>query len=314
MSPIVVDPAVADALQRRAPVVALETSIVAQGLPWPHNRQAALGCEAAIHEAGATPATIAVLDGAIRIGLTIAEIENLARASGVAKLSSRDLGWAIARGVAGATTVAGTVRAASLAGIRFMATGGIGGVHRGHPEDVSADLFELTRSAVAVFCAGPKMILDLLRTVEYLETLSVPLLGYGTDQLPGFYVRATGCRVDARVDDPEQAAAAIAASWDTGGRGIVVGVPPAADLPGAERLVDAALADTTRVEGRDVTPHLLARVAELSGGASLDFNVDLVIRNARIAARCAVAFAGRLGLASQTNLGTPRPEPGPLSS
>jgi pseudouridylate synthase len=287
----VVAPGVAQALARGAPVVALETSIVAQGLPYPHNLQAALGCEEAIREAGATPATIAVLDGAVRIGLTRGEIEGLARSTAAVKVSSRDLGWAIAQCKTGATTVAATIRIASLAGLRFMATGGIGGVHRGHPEDVSADLFELTRSRVAVFCAGPKMILDLPRTVEYLETLSVIVLGYQTDELPGFYVRHTGCRVDARVDSQPEVATVLQGAWDTGTMGVVVGVPPPGDLEGAEDLVAAALAEIGDVHGRDVTPHLLAKVAELSGGSSLDFNVALVIQNARIAAECAAAWA-----------------------
>ena len=287
---LVVAPEVAAALRERRPVVALETSIVAQGLPYPHNLRAALGCERAIRDGGAVPATVAVLNGVPRVGLTDEEIETLARSQDAAKVSSRDLGWVIAGRRTGATTVAGTIRLAALAGIRFMATGGIGGVHRGQPEDISADLFELSRSAVAVFCAGPKMILDIPLTVERLESLSVPVFGYGTDRLPGFYVRETGCRVDARFDTVEDIAQAAVASWESGAAGIVVGVPPASDLPGAEAAVGQAMASLGAVHGKDVTPFLLARVAEATGGASLDFNVDLVIRNAQVAAACARAW------------------------
>jgi pseudouridine-5'-phosphate glycosidase len=291
---LVVAPEVRQALAgaRQRPVVALETSIVAQGLPRPHNLRAALGCEEAIRAAGAVPATIAALDGALRVGLTRAEIEALAAGEHAAKVSAKDLGWAIAQRRTGATTVAATARVAALAGIRFMATGGIGGVHRGHPEDVSADLNELARSPVAVFCAGAKMILDLALTLERLETLGVPVLGYGCDELPGFYVRRTGLPVDARVDGPAEAAAALRASWETGTRGVIVAVPPPGDLPGAAEAVEQAVAQQGTVAGKDVTPFLLARVAELSGGRSLDFNVELVVNNARAAAATAVAWDG----------------------
>ncbi len=282
---------VADALARDQPVVALETSIVAQGLPSPHNLRAALGCEQAIRDAGAVPATIAVLDGAIRVGLGEAELVDLSLAPKAVKVSSRDLGWAIAQGRIGATTVAATIRVAALVGIRFMATGGIGGVHRGHPDDVSADLFELSRSRVAVFCAGPKMILDIPLTLEKLETFGVPVLGYGADDLPGFYVRQTGCRVDARADTPADLVAILRPTWATGSEGVVVGVPPLADLPEAEAAIQAALAKLGSIHGKDVTPFLLSQVAALSGGTSLDFNVNLVIRNAGVAAQCAAAWS-----------------------
>ena len=174
----------AAALERGRPVVALETSIVGQGLPAPHNLRAARGCETAIRDEGATPATVAVLDGRLRVGLSDADLERIA--SGSVKVSSRDLGPLVIRRAAGATTVAATMRVAAMAGVRFLATGGIGGVHRGHPEDQSADLEELARSPVAVFCAGAKIILDLRLTLERLESLSVPVLGYGTDEFPAF--------------------------------------------------------------------------------------------------------------------------------
>jgi pseudouridylate synthase len=288
----VVAPEVAEALAAGGPVVALETSIVAQGLPPPRNLEAALGCEAAIRAAGAVPATTAVLDGRLRVGLARPEIERLAR-SEVPKVSARDLGPTIARGGAGATTVAGTVRAAALAGIRFMATGGIGGVHLGEPNDVSADLAEIARRQVAVFCAGPKLVLDVPLTLERLESLSVPVVGFGTDEVPAFLVRRGGRRVDARVDDPAELVALLGATWRTLGGGVVVAVPPPAELADARRLVDRAAAELRDVHGPELTPRLLARLAELSGGASVRVNVELVINNARTAAECAVRWATR---------------------
>ena len=269
-------------------MVALETSIVGQGLPAPHNLRAALGCEAAIREEGAVPATVAVLDGRLRVGITNDELERIA--AGAMKVSSRDIGPAIAHRDAGATTVAGSVRAARLAGIRFFATGGIGGVHRGRPEDESADLAEIAHSAVAVFSAGAKIILDLRLTLERLETLGVPVVGYGTSEFPAFYTRRSGCTVSARVDTPDEAAAVLRATWDVGGGGVVVAVPPPAELDGAEAMAAQAASELHDVAGGGVTPRLLARMAELSGGRSLDLNVDLVINNARVAARVARAY------------------------
>ena len=285
--PLQVSREVADAVSAGRPVVALETSIVGQGLPAPHNLRAALESEAAIRHEGGTPATVAVLDGKVRIGLSAADLERVA--AGAVKVSSRDLGPAIVRGDVGATTVAATMRAAAMAGIRFFATGGIGGVHRGHPEDQSADLVELGRTSVAVFCAGAKIILDLPLTLERLESLSVPVLGYGTDEFPAFYSARSGCRVSARVDGPADAARMLRAAWDTGTRGIVVAVPPPAELEGAEEMAQRAARELAGVEGPEVTPKLLARMAELSGGRSLDLNVELVVNNARVAAQVAAA-------------------------
>ena len=281
---------VAEALAEGRPVVALETSIVGQGLPAPHNLRAARNCEAAIREEGAVPASVAVLDGMIRVGLTDADLERIA--AGAIKVSSRDLGPALMSRAVGATTVAATVRIAGMAGIRFFATGGIGGVHRGHPEDQSADLVELSRTAVAVFCAGAKIILDLALTLERLESLSVPVLGYGCDELPAFYVRRSGCRVSARVDGPDETAAVLRAAWATGTRGVVVAIPPPGELERAEEMVLRAVGELADVDGPELTPRLLARVAELSGGRSLDLNVDLVVNNARVAARVAAALNG----------------------
>ena len=285
---LLVSDEVTDARARGIPVVALETSIVGQGLPHPYNLRAARECEAAIREEGAVPATVAVLDGRLRIGVNDADLQRIA--AGAVKVSSRDLGWALARGEVGATTVAATMRGAAMAGIRFFATGGIGGVHRGHPEDESADLVELSRTPVAVFCAGAKIILDLALTLERLESLSVPVLGYGTDDLPAFYTRHSGRPVSARVDGPDEAAHVLRAAWDTGTRGVVVAVPPPTELEGAEEMVRRAVEELTGLSGPEVTPRLLARVAELSGGRSLDVNVDLVVNNARVAARVASAF------------------------
>ncbi len=281
---------VADALAHTRPVVALETSIVGQGLPHPHNLRAARESEAAIREEGAVPATVAVLGGVLRVGLTDAELERIA--TGAIKVSSRDLGWAIALRQVGATTVAATMRAATMAGVRFFATGGIGGVHRGHPEDESADLMELSRTPTAVFCAGAKIILDLPLTLERLESFGVPVLGYGTDEFPAFYSAHSGCRVSARVDKPIDVARVLQASWATGTRGVVIAIPPPAELEGAEELVQRAVRELADVSGPDLTPRLLARVAELSNGKSLDLNVDLVVNNARVAARVAAAFSG----------------------
>ncbi len=270
-------------------MVALETSIVGQGLPAPHSLRAAFESEAAIRKEGGVPASVAVLDGKLRVGLSAGDLERIA--AGAVKVSSRDLGPALVRGEVGATTVAATMRAAAMAGIRFFATGGIGGVHRGHPEDQSADLVELGRTSVAVFCAGAKIILDLPLTLERLESLSVPVLGYGSDELPAFYSRHSGCRVSARVDGPQEAARVLRAAWATGTRGIVVAVPPPAELDGAEEMAQRAVRELTGVMGSDVTPRLLARMAELSGGRSLDVNVELVVNNARVGAQVAAAFA-----------------------
>jgi len=223
------------------------------------------------------------------VGLTDAELERIA--AGAMKVSSRDLGPALARRAVGGTTVAATMRASAMAGIRFFATGGIGGVHRGHPEDQSADLLELAHSPVAVFCAGAKIILDLALTLERLESLSVPVLGYGCDELPAFYTSRSGSLVGARVDGPEETAAVLRAAWATGSKGVVIAIPPPRELEGAEEIVQRAVNELSGVAGPEVTPRLLARVAELSGGRSLDLNVELVVNNAKVAAQVASAFA-----------------------
>ncbi|MGA8923485.1 MAG: pseudouridine-5'-phosphate glycosidase, partial [Candidatus Dormiibacterota bacterium] len=251
--------------------------------------RAARESEAAIRKEGAVPATVAVLDGRLRVGLDDGDLTRIA--SGAIKVSSRDLGPALAKGAAGATTVAATMRIASMAGIRFFATGGIGGAHRGHPEDQSADLEELGRTPVAVFCAGAKIILDLSTTLEKLDSLAVPVLGYGCDEFPAFYTRHSSGRVT-RVDGVEETARVLRAAWETGARGIVVAIPPPSELAGAQEMAERAVREVAGVSGADVTPKLLARIAELSGGRSVEVNVELVVNNARIAAQVARAFAG----------------------
>ena len=275
-------------------MIALETSIAGQGLPPPHNMRAARGCEAAIRDEGAVPATIAILDGRVRVGLGAEDLERIAARS--VKTSQRDIGPMLVRGDAGATTVAAAVHTAAIAGIRFFATGGIGGVHRGHPEDVSADLEAIAHAPVVVFCAGAKIILDLRLTLERLETLSVPVVGYGTDEFPAFYSRHSGCPVSARVDGPDDAARMLHAIWwDGKPRGAVVAVPPPRELAEANDLARQAAADLGEVSGAAVTPHLLSRIAELSGGRSLDLNVELVVNNARVAAQVANAYRAQEG-------------------
>ena len=293
-------PAVADALRRGAPVVALESTIVTHGMPWPQNLETALRVEAAVRESGAVPATVAVVDGRLKAGLAESQIEALARAgTKVAKVSRRDLPFLLAAGGMGSTTVAATMIVAAQAGIRVFATGGIGGVHRGAASsfDVSADLYELARTPVAVVCAGAKAILDLKLTLEVLESQGVPVIGYGTDELPAFYSRRSGLKLAHRLDTPEAVAAVLRAQWAAGlGGGAVIAQPIAAEheIP-HERIagyIEQALAEAAAqgIEGPAATPFLLARVAELTGGDSLRANIALVLANARLAARIAQAL------------------------
>jgi pseudouridine-5'-phosphate glycosidase len=293
-------PEVADALRTGRPVVALESTLITHGLPWPHNAQTALAMEAAVREAGAVPATIAILGGKITVGLTRAELENLAQrpAGSVRKCSRRDLPIAVARGEDAATTVAGTMIVAHEAGIAVFGTGGIGGVHRGAPFDVSADLLELGRTPVAVVCAGAKSILDLPLTLEVLETHGVPIVGLGTDTLPAFYSRNSGLPIDVRVETPREAAAIVAAARRLGAQhGVLIAVPvPAADEFPAEQAEAAikqatAEAEAQGIHGKRVTPFLLRRVSELTGGGTRRANMSLLINDARVAAQIAVELA-----------------------
>jgi pseudouridine-5'-phosphate glycosidase len=295
---------VAGALHAGRAVVALESTLITHGLPYPENRDTAFAMEAAVRAAGAVPATIAILDGRITVGLSPAEIERLAtRPTGtVRKCSRRDFPIAVARHEDAATTVAGTMMVAHAAGIRVFATGGIGGVHRGAPFDVSADLLELGRTPVAVVCAGAKAILDLPLTVEVLETQGVPIVGLGTDTLPAFYSRRSGLPVDVTVATPAEAAAIVAAAVRlNAAHGVLIAVPvPAKDELPAERVegaIQQATSEATAqgVLGKRVTPFLLKRVAELTGGASRGANTALLINNARVAGEIAVALAGMAG-------------------
>lgn len=295
-----VAPEVADALAGGRAVVALESTVIAHGLPRPANVEVALAMEGAVRAEGAVPATVAVIDGRIVIGLDAGEIERLGNSDGVLKASRRDLAPALARGVVAATTVAGTLACAVLAGVRFFATGGIGGAHRGaaHNFDVSADLQELRRAPVVTVCAGAKSILDLPLTLEYLETQGVPVIGYGTDTLPAFYVRDSGLPLAHRADTAEDVAAMARALWSSGlGGGMLLTCP----IP-AEHALDAAMveqaiaravaaAEAEGIHGAATTPFLLARVAEETGGESVAANRALLLNNVAVAARCACAYA-----------------------
>jgi pseudouridylate synthase len=298
---IQIRPEVADALQAQHPVVALESTLITHGLPYPDNLATARAIEAAIRDANAVPATIAILRGQIVVGLDDAQLEYLATAKEVRKCSRRDLGIAMARKLDGATTVAGTMIVAALAGIGVFATGGIGGVHRGHPFDISADLEELSRTPVTVVCAGAKSLLDLPLTLEQLETRGVPIIGYGTDELPAFYSSTSDLPVDVRADTPEEVAAIVRARRAlglSGGELVAVPVPAADELPRAE--AEAAIAEATKladesgVTGAAITPLVLAKIAELTGGRSKRANVALLLNNARVAAHIAHALAAPL--------------------
>ncbi len=293
-------PEVQEALAARRPVVALESTIITHGMPAPRNLETARAVAAAVRAGGAVPATIAILDGRIRIGLEPDELERLAGEQEVAKVSRADLPAVLAASGAGSTTVAATMICADLAGIRVFATGGIGGVHRGAELsfDVSADLQELARTPLAVVCAGAKAILDLPKTLEVLETLGVPVIGYGCDELPAFYSRASGLAVPLRRDSAAEIAAVMRTKWDlnlAGGLVVANPIPAAAEIPAAEIAgqIESALAEAAAqgIQCKAVTPFLLARLEELSGGASLDANVALVLNNARLAAEIATAFA-----------------------
>ena len=296
-----IHPEVADALAAGRPVVALESTIISHGMPYPRNVATAGQVETEVRAHGALPATIAIVDGRLKAGLTATQIEHLGqRGADVAKVSRRDIPFIVASGQTGATTVAATMIIAAQAGIHVFATGGIGGVHRGaaHSFDVSADLQELARTNVAVVCAGAKAILDLRLTLEYLETHGVPVVGYRTDLLPAFYTRDSEFKVDYRLDDAAQIARVMHAKWRLGLRGgLVVAnpIPQAWAMPRAT--IDAAIAQalhdaqTQGITGKHTTPFLLARVTELTGGHSLAANIQLVLNNARLAAAIAAAFA-----------------------
>jgi pseudouridine-5'-phosphate glycosidase len=293
-----VRPEVATAVRTGLPVVALESTLIAHGLPWPLNLDTARAAESAVRSAGAVPATIAVWRGRPTVGLAEAELEELAHDDGVLKASRRDLAVAVAQRRTAATTVAATIFLAQQAGIRVFATGGIGGAHRG-PEaawDISSDLLEIARTPVAVVCAGAKSILDVPRTLEILETHSVPVVGYGADEFPAFYVRSSGEPVSARVDDPDQAARLLAAHWALRGAGVVLAQPLTADVVLESAELEKALAQAQReasaagVRGKEVTPFLLSRLHQITDGRTLRANQALVAANARLAAHVARAL------------------------
>jgi pseudouridine-5'-phosphate glycosidase len=280
--------------------VALESTVIAHGLPRPANVEVALAMEAAVRAEGATPATIALFDGQIVIGLTADEVARVGAESDVWKASRRDLGAALARRATAATTVAATLACAALAGVRVFATGGVGGVHRGAASsfDISADLPELARAPIVTVCAGAKAILDLPLTLEYLETQGVPVIGYQTDELPAFYTRASGLRTPLRADTPAEVAAIARAQWLSGlGGGLLVTVPIPAEHALPQAQVDVAVrqalaeAESAAISGPRLTPWLLARVADLTGGESVTANRALLLNNAHVAARIAVALA-----------------------
>ncbi len=314
-----VAPEVKAALTAGAAVVALESTIISHGMPWPRNVQTALAVEAEVRAHGAVPATIAVIAGRLTAGLSLAQIEHIGRPQpahaeatsaeagpGITKASRRDLAVLVARGHSGATTVAATMLIAAMAGIRVFATGGIGGVHRGAATsfDISADLQELARTPVAVVCAGPKAILDIGLTLEYLETHGVPVLGYQCDELPAFFSRESGFAVDYRVNDVAELAQITRSHWALGwGSGLLIANPIPHEFALPRERIDAAIAQALAdaqqqgISGKAITPFLLDRVNALTGGDSLNSNVQLVLNNARLAAGVAVQLAMTQGAA-----------------
>ena len=292
-----ISPEVQQALAEGKPVVALESTIISHGMPYPKNVETAMLVEKTIRDNGAVPATIAIIGGRLKAGLSPEEIEYLGKSGRkVAKVSRRDLAAIVARGADGATTVTTTMIIAHMAGIRVFATGGIGGVHRGAETtmDISADLEELANTPVMVVCAGAKSILDLGLTLEYLETKGVPVIGYGTDELPAFYTRRSGFGVDYRVDTPAQLAAMFKAQQELGMKGGMLVTNPIPEQYAMDKeVIDAAIDQAVResrekgIHGKETTPFLLARVVELTGGDSLESNIQLVLNNAVVASRTA---------------------------
>ena len=290
-------PAVQKALEEGRPVVALESTIISHGMPYPQNVETALEVESIIRENGAVPATIAVIKGRLKAGLSREEIDYLGRTgAGIPKASRRDLPVLVAQGKDGACTVTTTMIIAHMAGIQVFATGGIGGVHRGAETtmDISADLEELAHTPVMVICAGAKSILDLGLTLEYLETHGVPVIGYGTEELPAFYTRKSGFGVDYRLDTPQDLARAFRVKQDmglTGGMLVANPIPEEYSMDHAviSKAIDDAIAESRRlgIHGKETTPFLLAKIKDLTGGDSLDSNIQLVYNNARLAARTA---------------------------
>lgn len=295
-----ITPEIRAAVEAGKPVVALESTILSHGMPYPENLAFAARVEKVIRDEGAIPATMAIIDGRMKAGLTEAELERMCKGENVAKVSRRDLPILLASGGTGATTVATTMILAALAGIRIFATGGIGGVHRGAQQtmDISADLQELAHTPVAVVCAGAKMILDIGLTLEYLETMGVPVLGLDTDDFPSFYCRKSGFGVDYNAKTPADAAKVAKVKWDLGlAGGMLIGNPVpeeyAMDFDEMSGIIDKALAaaEEAGIRGKDTTPFLLAHIVEYTGGRSLATNIELACHNAQKAARIAVEYA-----------------------
>ncbi len=297
-------PEIQNALKNQIPIVALESTIISHGMPYPQNYETAQSVEQIVRDHGAVPATIALINGTIKIGLTDADMMRLANPEHpIIKASRRDIPYLLSQKKDGATTVAATMIGANLAGIRIFATGGIGGVHRGASEsfDISADLQELAQTNVAVVCAGIKAILDLELSLEYLETHGIPVLGYQTDELPAFYSRKSGCKVNYRMDSPEEIAALLKTKWDLNLQGGVVIANP---VPSEKELdytlmnnaINQALAEEKQqgVKGKESTPFLLNRIKELTRGESLNANIELVYNNAQLAAKIAVSYQNRV--------------------
>jgi pseudouridylate synthase len=299
---LALSPEVEAAIAQHVPVVALESTIIAHGMPYPRNVDTALRVEQVVRDAGAVPATCAILKGVIRAGLNSAEIEYLGKnGREISKVSRRDLPWIISQKQNGATTVASTMIAAHIAGIRIFATGGIGGVHRGATQtlDISADLQELANTPVAVVSAGAKSILDIGLTLEYLETMGVPVLGYQTPDFPAFYARTSGFQVDYPLNSAKEIADLLHVKWTLDAKGGVLianPVPYAYALPAAamEQVIEMAVkeAEQKNIKGKALTPYLLAKIEEMTGGSSLATNIELVCNNARLAAEIAVAYTG----------------------
>lgn len=295
-----INPEVKAALKEGKPVVALESTIISHGMPYPKNVETALKVESIIRENGAIPATIAILEGRLKVGLTTEEVEFLGKTSGVIKTSRRDIPFIVANKLNGATTVASTMIIAALAGIKVFATGGIGGVHRGAEQtmDISADLEELSMTDVAVVCAGCKSILDIGLTREYLETKGVPVVGFQTEELPAFYTRKSGFKVDYKIDNEEILAKALKAKWDLGLEGGMVVANPIPeefemDYDTINNAINVAVkeAEEKGIVGKESTPFLLAKVKEITGGSSLESNIQLVFNNAKVGARLAVELS-----------------------
>ena len=294
---LIISPEIESALAANKPVVALESTVIAHGLPRPQNLETARSLERIVRDEGASPATIAVLEGKLCVGLDQNQIELIGNGENVKKISTRDLAVAVTRGWNGATTVASTLWVAHRVGIQVFATGGIGGVHRGSLPDVSADLPELAHTPMIVVCSGAKIVLDLPATREWLETRAVTVVGYGCDEMPAFYARQSGLPVDARCDSPEDVVKLFRTQRDLGIETallVTVPVPPAAEVPQAllNKILNESLddAEQSKINGRDLTPFLLARMAERSEGATLDANIALLENNARVAAQIARAL------------------------